>query len=60
MSYKRKTKDDQAKDGKWTEWFPGDCSLIMTGEEMLYACSICDAKFAKKHDVCPFCHANMK
>lgn len=31
---------------EWVEFLPGDCALIMTGEEMLYRCSECDAKYA--------------
>ena len=43
--------------GKWLEWFPGDCALIMTGEEMLYRCSSCDAKYAdaEEYKYCPNC-----
>lgn len=47
--------------GKWLEWFPGDCALIMTGEEMLYRCSSCDAKYAdaEEYKYCPYCGARM-
>ena len=47
--------------GKWLEWFPGDCALIMTGEEMLYRCSSCDAKYsdAEGYKYCPNCGAKM-
>lgn len=47
--------------GKWLEWFPGDCALIMTGEEMLYRCSSCDAKYsdAEEYKYCPCCGAKM-
>lgn len=31
--------------GRWEEWWPG-VALILTGEEMLYRCSACDAKYA--------------
>ena len=43
--------------GKWLEWFPGDCALIMTGEEKLYRCSICDAKYpdVEGFNFCPHC-----
>ena len=47
--------------GKWLEWFPGDFALIMTGEEMLYRCSSCDAKYsdAEGYKYCPNCGAKM-
>lgn len=47
--------------GDWMEWFPGDCALIMTGEEMLYRCSSCDAKYpdAEGYKYCPNCGAKM-
>ena len=47
--------------GKWLEWFPGDCALIMTGEEMLYRCSSCNAKYAdaEEYKYCPNCGAKM-
>lgn len=46
--------------GGWEEWWPG-ISLIMTGEEMLYRCSICDAKYAdvEGYKYCPKCGAKM-
>ena len=49
----------QVRRGKWVEWFPGDCALIMTGEEMLYRCSSCDAKYsdADGYKYCPNCGA---
>lgn len=46
----------------WDVWWPGDCSLIMTGEEILYQCSACTAKFSDV-DVfryCPYCGALME
>lgn len=55
--------DDVApvRHGKWLEWFPGDCALIMTGEEMLYRCSCCDVKYsdAEGYKYCPNCGARM-
>lgn len=47
--------------GKWLEWFPGDCTLIMTGEEMLYRCSSCNAKYpdVEGYKHCPNCGAKM-
>ena len=47
--------------GRWVEWLPGDCALIMTGEEMLYRCSSCDAKYsaAEGYKYCPNCGAKM-
>ena len=46
--------------GRWDEWWPG-ISLIMTGEEMLYRCSACDAKYADVdgYKFCPNCGAKM-
>ena len=41
--------------GRWIEWWPGDCALIMTGEEMLWMCSECTAKFSDKSSFCPNC-----
>ena len=45
----------------WKEWWPGDCALIMTGEEMLYRCSACDAKYpdVEGFKFCPHCAAKM-
>ena len=47
--------------GQWVEWLPGDCALIMTGEEMLYRCSSCDAKYsdAEGYKYCTNCGAKM-
>lgn len=46
--------------GRWEEWWPG-ISVIMTGEEMLYRCSACTAKYADidGYDYCPNCGARM-
>ena len=46
---------------KWEEWWPGDCALIMTGEEMLYQCSACTAKYSdiEGKRYCPHCGAFM-
>lgn len=43
--------------GRWEEWWPGDIALIMTGEEMLYRCSVCDAKYpdVEAYRYCPHC-----
>lgn len=30
--------------GQWVEWYP-PMHMIMTGEELLYRCSSCDAKY---------------
>ena len=48
--------------GRWEEWWPGDCSKIMTGEEMLYHCSVCSAKYADVEGMryCPRCGAFME
>ena len=45
--------------GRWEEWWPGDCALIMTGEEMLWMCSECTAKFSDRSAYCPNCGADM-
>ena len=46
--------------GNWEEWWPG-VTEIMTGEEMLYRCSACDAKYAdiNGYKYCPYCGAKM-
>lgn len=46
---------------QWDEWWPGDCALIMTGEEMLYQCSACTAKYdnVEGFRYCPHCGAFM-
>lgn len=46
--------------GNWKEWWPG-IAAIMTGEEMLYRCSACDAKYADidGYKYCPYCGAEM-
>ena len=45
----------------WEEWWPGDCALIMTGEEKAWRCSNCDAKFIDRegYKFCPNCGAFM-
>ncbi|WP_270248956.1 ParB N-terminal domain-containing protein [Ruthenibacterium lactatiformans] len=45
--------------GEWKEWWPSSCALIMTGEEMLYRCTRCDAKYADTSNFCPNCGAKM-
>lgn len=47
--------------GEWKEWWPGSCALIFTGEEMLWQCSECDAKYADIEGMhyCPNCGAKM-
>ena len=44
---------------EWVEWFPGDIALIMTGEEMLWECSHCTAKYAERSNYCPNCGSRM-
>ena len=48
------------KHGKWEEWWPPK-HMILTGEEMLYRCSVCDAKYSDKENMryCPNCGARM-
>lgn len=45
--------------GEWKEWWPGSCALIMTGEEVLYRCTRCSAKYADTSNFCPNCGAEM-
>lgn len=45
--------------GRWEEWWPGDCALILTEEEMLWMCSDCSAKVSNKSNFCPNCGARM-
>lgn len=44
----------------WEEWLPG-ISVILTGEEMLYMCSNCTAKYEDVENMryCPNCGAKM-
>lgn len=46
--------------GEWKEWWP-PMHTIMTGEEMLYVCSACDAKYGsvEGYRYCPYCGAMM-
>ena len=46
--------------GHWREWWP-PAHMILTGEEMLYRCSACDAKYAdvSGYKFCPNCGARM-
>ena len=47
--------------GRWEEWLPG-MSVILTGEEMLYMCSNCTAKYEDVEGMryCPNCGADMR
>ena len=44
----------------WKEWWPPK-HMIMTGEEMLYVCSACTAKYSdiENKRYCPWCGAIM-
>lgn len=46
----------EEKHGHWEEWYP-PAHMILTGEEMLYRCTICDAKYpdVEGYRHCPFC-----
>lgn len=46
--------------GRWDEWYP-PMHMILTGEEMLYRCSSCDAKYSDVEGFrfCPNCGARM-
>lgn len=41
----------------WKEWWPGDCALVLTGEEMLFQCTACGAKYSdvEGYNYCPRC-----
>lgn len=52
--------DIERKVGEWKEWLPGDCALILTGEEKLWMCSVCESKYSKKTNFCPRCWAEMR
>lgn len=51
----------EKKVGSWEEWYP-PVHMILTGEEMLYRCSVCTAKYSdvEGYDYCPFCGAQME
>jgi predicted amidophosphoribosyltransferase len=46
--------------GRWEEWYP-HMALILTGQEMLYRCTACDAKYPdiEGYSYCPRCGAKM-
>ena len=46
----------QVVHGRFEEWWPPK-HMILTGEEMLYRCSVCDAKYAdvEGYRYCPYC-----
>ena len=48
------------RQGRWIEWWPPK-AMILTGEEMLYCCSCCEAKYAdiEGFSYCPYCGAKM-
>ena len=45
---------------KWVEWWPPK-NMILTGEEVLFVCSKCTAKYDSKENMryCPNCGARM-
>lgn len=51
----------QMRSGRWEEWWPPKY-MIMTGEEMLFRCSECGAKYADVEGMryCPYCGARME
>ena len=55
-------KAEAGKSGKWEEWSPSDITLILTGEEMLFGCSGCGAKYpdVEGYRYCPNCGARME
>ena len=52
---------EPVKRGRWIEWYPPK-HMILTGEEMLFCCSNCTAKYADKENMhyCPNCGAKME
>lgn len=50
----------EVKHGEWVEWYPPK-EYILTGEEMLYYCTNCDAKYSdvEGYKYCPYCGAKM-
>ena len=50
-----------AEHAKWEEWYPPK-HMILTGEEMLYRCSACTAKYpdVEGFNYCPFCGKPME
>ena len=46
--------------GRWEEWWPPK-HMIFTGDEMLYRCTLCDAKYpdVEGYRCCPYCGARM-
>lgn len=46
--------------GNWEEWWPSELCLIFTGEEMLWMCSECAAKFSERKNFCSNCGADMR
>lgn len=51
---------EPVRQGRWEEWYPPK-HMILTGEEMLFRCSECDAKYADVEGMryCPYCGAKM-
>lgn len=47
--------------GQWKEWYP-PAHMILTGEEKLYRCTICDAKYpdVEGYRYCPHCGQPME
>ena len=56
--FKNKADYVEAKRAEWIKWYP-PMEFILTGEELLYCCSNCDAKYTdvKGYKYCPFCGA---
>lgn len=50
----------EVKHEEWVEWYPPK-EYILTGEEMLYYCTNCDAKYSdvEGYKYCPYCGAKM-
>lgn len=53
-------KHRKKNEASWKEWYPG-ISTILTGEEMLYMCSSCSAKYPDVEGLryCPHCGSFM-
>ena len=59
--YTDKTKYVEREPGKWQKWYP-PMHIVMTGEEVLYRCSVCSANYSdvEGYGFCPHCGAMME
>ena len=61
LAYAPTVDDVEVVHGRWEEWYP-PAHMILTGEEMLYRCSACTAKYpdVEGFNYCPYCGAVME